>query len=276
MKTYKKSFRSFDNSNIIYREWLVNKAKANLVVVHGIGEHSNRYEHVVNHFTGAGLNVFTWDARGHGDSDGQRGFIESWEYFRKDIHEYFKAIKEQLGDKPVFLLGHSLGGLKTLDYLLHHGNENIQGYICSAPAIGKVGISPVLLALSKVLTNVTPRLSLDTGMDHSAISRDSRWLELTGVDKLYHSRGTPRLAMEVIKAAEWVQSNTDKLNYPILAIHGTADKICDIGGTRQFMSNTTQNDKTTLEYEGGYHELFNDIERERVLSDVENWIAARL
>jgi alpha-beta hydrolase superfamily lysophospholipase len=73
-----------------------------------------------------------------------------------------------------------------------------------------------------------------------------------------------------------VQSNADKLDYPILMIHGTADKICDIDGTRQFIANTTQRDKTALEYEGGYHELFNDIERQRVLADVQSWIEARL
>lgn len=276
MHANKKSFTSFDKTKIIYREWLAEKPQGNIVIVHGAGEHSSRYSHVVEHFNPLNFNVFTWDARGHGESGGQRGYVKNWGCFRQDIHAYFDAIRESFAGQPVFLLGHSLGGLKTLDYILHQPGEDIRGYICSAPAIGKVGISPVLMGLSKVMTHLIPRLSLDTGMDHSAISRDPLWLESTQQDQLYHSRGTPRLAMEVVKAADWVQSNADKLDYPILMIHGTADRICDIGGTRQFIVNTTQKDKTVLEYEGGYHELFNDIGRQQVLSDVQSWIEARL
>ena len=272
----KKSFLSFDKSKIIYREWLVKQPQANVVIVHGAGEHSSRYKHVVEHFNQQNFNVFTWDARGHGESDGQRGYVENWDCFRKDIQCYFDAIRTSFVGQPVFLLGHSLGGLKVLEYLLHQPNETIRGAICSSPAIGKIGISPILMGLSKVLTHLTPRLSLNTGLDYSAISRDPLWLKSTQQDSLYHSRGTPRLAVEVVKAANWVQSHADKLNCPILMIHGTADKICDIGGTRQFMENTKQGDKTVLEYKGGYHELFNDIERERVLADVQSWIEARL
>lgn len=272
----KKSFLSFDQAKIVYREWLVAPVKGNIVVVHGAGEHSSRYAHVVEHFNQLGFNVFTWDARGHGESDGQQGYVERWKCFRQDIQCYFDAVRGSFAGQPVFLLGHSLGGLKTLDYLLHQPAEEIRGYICSAPAIGKVGISPVLMGVSKILTHVAPRLSLDTGMDHTAISRDPLWLESTQQDTLYHSRGTPRLAVEVVKTAQWVQNNADKLACPILMIHGTSDAICDIEGSRQFYARTTQTDKTLNEYTDGYHELFNDIDRQRVLMDVQHWIEARL
>lgn len=276
MRTHFASFLSFDNTRLLYRAWLIEKPKGNIVVVHGAGEHSLRYQHIVDHFTAAGFNVFTWDARGHGESEGQRGYVKRWHCFRQDVHYYFKAIRKHFAEQPVFLIGHSLGGLMTLDYLLHFPHETIHGYISSSPAIGKVGISPILMNLSKVLTRIAPRLSIDTGLDITAVSRDKAWIESTRKDKLYHSRGTPRLAMEVVNTANAVQANADKLNYPILMLHGTADTICDIEGSRQFFANTLQTDKTQREYDGGYHELFNDICKEHVLKNVQEWIEARL
>lgn len=276
MHTDSKSFLSFDNTRLVYREWLADKPKGNIVVVHGAGEHSNRYTHVVDHFTAAGFNVFTWDARGHGESEGQRGFVERWFHFRNDIHYYFKAVRPSFSGQPVFLLGHSLGGVMTLDYLLNHPEEDIRGYICSAPAIGKVGISPILLGLSRIFTHIAPRLSLDTGLELDAVSRDPTWLESSRQDPLYHSKGTPRLATEVIDTAAWIHEHASDFNYPLLMVHGTDDRVCEIDGSRQFFGNTQQADKTLKEYEGGYHELFNDIDKARVLQDVQSWIDTRL
>ena len=164
----------------------------------------------------------------------------------------------------------------TLDYLLSHANEDIRGYICSSPAIGKLGISPVLLGLAKAMNWMYPSFSMDTGLNIHHVSRDEEWVEESKQDKHYHSRGTPRLAMELQATARQIHANADKLNYPILMIHGDNDLIIGIDGTRDFFANTTQADKTKIEYEQGYHELFNDIERERVLSDVHNWIEKRL
>lgn len=276
MKTYRKSFRSFDNKRIVYRSWLVEKPIANLVIVHGAGEHSGRYNHIVDHFVALDFNVFVWDARGHGDSEGQRGHIQSWRDFREDIHYYLKAVRRDFAGQPVFLLGHSLGGLKTLDYVLHYPHEDIRGYICSSPAIGEVGVSPLLLTAAKVMDKVVPNLSINTGLDLENISRDPDWLDQTREDQLYHSKGTPRLAIEVQRTAEWVHSHADELNYPILMLHGTADEICQADGSRRFYANTSQQDKTLIEYEGGYHELFNDTVKDKALGDVQHWIEAHL
>ncbi|MGM0563343.1 MAG: alpha/beta hydrolase [Pseudomonadota bacterium] len=251
-------------------------ASALVVIVHGAGEHSGRYRDLAEHFNRQGYSVAAWDSRGHGQSPGQRGFIRRWRDLRGDLHYFLMAARRETPGVPVFLLGHSLGGAITLDYLLHYRNRDVAAYICSAPAIGKLGIPPVLLKLARVLNHSLPRLGMNTGLNIEDISRDPEWREHTRRDPLYHRRGTPRLGMELQKTVDNIHRRAHTLDCPTLLIHGEADRICSIDGSRKLAEAIPRETLTFHRYPGGYHELFNDLGRDGVIDDVDRWLNSQL
>jgi len=270
------TFDGFEGLELYYQRWLPDgEAKAVLAVVHGFGEHSGRYGNVVDWFAPKGYAVYSFDLRGHGRSPGPRGYVNSFAEFREDLKAFLEFVHEQEPDRPVFLLGHSVGGGVVLEYVLHYP-EGLVGVIASAPALAQVGISPFLLLLSKVLSGVLPRLSLNAGLDTTALSRDAAVVDAYVNDPLVHGLGTPRLGTELTKAFEWTQAHAAEMSIPCLIVHGSADRIIPPEDSRVFYENVTFGDKERRAYEGYYHEVFNDVGKEQVLADVEAWVERRL
>ncbi|MDY6874723.1 MAG: alpha/beta hydrolase [Chloroflexota bacterium] len=269
------TFSGFGGLELYYQCWRPEvEPRAALAVVHGFGEHSGRYGNVVDWFVPRGCAVYAFDLRGHGRSPGPRGYINEWAEFREDVKSFLELVHEQEPERPVFLLGHSMGGLIVLEYVLHHP-EGLIGVIASGPAL-EVGISPFLMALSKVLSGVLPRLTLGTKLDATTISRDAAVVEAYVSDPLVHSLGTPRLSTELTRATEWTQAHAAEMRIPCLIVHGSADRLVPPEGSRIFYENVTFADKERQAYEGYYHEVFNDVGKERVLADVEAWIERHL
>ena len=174
------SFRGSGDLELFWQTWLPDtKPRAVVAIVHGFGEHSGRYGNVVNYLVPRGFAVAAYDLRGHGRSQGPRGLILSWDEYRDDTRLFLESVRPDSPGAPVFLYGHSLGGLIALDYVLHMP-EGLRGVIASGPVLGPPGVSPFLLMLARVLTVVTPRLSLDSGLDATALSRDPAVVRLPG------------------------------------------------------------------------------------------------
>ena len=205
--------------------------RAVIAIVHGVLEHSGRNANVVNFLVPHGYALWAFDLRGHGRSPGQRGYIQQWSEFRKDLGAFLELIRTRDGDTPVFLLGHSMGGLIALEYCLHYP-EGLQGVILSGPAIGEISLSPLLRKLSWVLDLIWPSMPLTPTLDISAISRDPAVIQGRKEDPLVHQTGTPRLAMEIMKAIAWVQAHADELRLPMLIVQGTADRLTHPDGSR--------------------------------------------
>ncbi len=270
------TFDGFEGLELYYQRWRPEgKVKAILAVVHGFGEHSGRYGNVVDWFAPKGYAVYSFDLRGHGRSPGPRGYVNSFAEFREDVKAFLEFIHEQEPGCPVFLLGHSTGGLIVLEYVLHHP-EGLVGVVASAPMLAQADVSPLLVLLSKVLSRVLPRFTLTVGLDTTALSRDAAVVEAYVNDPLVHGLGTPRLGTELIKAYEWTQAHAADLSIPCLIVHGSADRIIPPEGSRVFYENVTFADKERRAYEDYYHEVFNDVGKEQVLADVEAWVERRL
>jgi alpha-beta hydrolase superfamily lysophospholipase len=250
-------------------------ARGVLVIVHGHGEHSGRYKHVVNHLVPQGFAVYALDHRGHGRSPGQRGYVNSMADFRGDVRAFVQLAAAANPGLPLFVMGHSLGGLITLDYVLHHP-EGLRGVIASAPAVGSVGVSPILLQISRLLSRVWPTFSMETGLDVNGISRDPQEVKAYQSDPLVHGKGTARLATEVMDTAVYCQTNAHTLRLPLLMIHGTADPITAPVDSHRLFDNVAAKDKTYIAYEGGYHESHNDIHYQQVVADLAVWLVERL
>lgn len=270
-------FQSPQGANIYYQHWQPQDApKAVLLVVHGLAEHSGRYMNLVNYFVPRGYAVYGLDHIGHGKSDGRRVYIEHFSDFTGPLKTYFDMIQGWHPGKPVFLVGHSMGGLIGAVYLLEHQNE-LKGAVLSAPAV-KVSdtISPVTITVGKILSAILPKAGL-LALDAAAISKDKAVVSAYINDPLvYTGKVTARLAAEMLSAMQRVTAQAADIRLPILLLQGSADRLVDPSGAKMLQENASTPDKTLKVYDGLYHEVFNEPEREQVLQDVEAWLEAHL
>lgn len=270
------TFRGSGNLNLFYQCWQpTGQTRAALAIVHGFGEHSGRYPNVVNHFVPRGYAIYALDHRGHGRSPGQRGHINAWREYRDDVRAFVQLVAARESSRPIFLWGHSLGGLIVLEYALHYP-DNVRGVIASAPLLGQAGISPILIALARLLSRIAPTFSLSTGLDATTLSRDPAVVQAYTSDPLVHSLGTPRLSTEITAAQEWTLAHTSEWRVPLLLFFGTADRLVPPENTRKFFAAIPFPDKHKIEYDGAYHETHNDIIHAQVMADVEQWLGTHL
>ncbi len=279
MHHHEGTFLGAGGFNLYYQSWHPQEqTRAVLVIVHGLGGHSGLYGNIVNHLVPKNYAVYSFDLRGHGRSPGKRGYINKWDEFRQDLQAFFQLITTQQGEHPYFLLGHSLGGVIVLDFLLNcpQVGKKLQGAIALAPSVGKVGISPFKLFLGKVLSGIWPSFSLNTGMDANTASRDEKVLAAYAQDPLRHTRGTARLATEFLTIVAEIQSQVENICIPLLIMQGGADKVTLPESSLTFFHKVTFPDKTFREYPGTYHEIQNDINYPEVLADMEEWLEHHL
>ncbi len=265
------------DARIYYQSWLPEgQPKAALLIVHGLAEHSGRYANVVNHFIPMGYAVYGIDHFGHGRSEGERVYVKRFDDYTKTLKIYFDRISEWQPDKPIFLVGHSMGGLIGAVYLLDHQAE-LAGAVLSGPAV-KIP-SDVTLAtifIGKVLSALIPRIGL-IGLEAEGVSRDPAVVQAYANDPLVHrGKMTARLAAEMLQAMRTITDQADRVTLPILIVQGSADKLVDPAGARMLYDAVSSVDKTIKIYDGLYHEVFNEPEHDKVLHDVEVWLEAHL
>ena len=277
MEHYEDTFCGAGDVELYYQGWCPEGGapKATLAIVPGFGEHSGRYKNVVDWFVPRGYAALALDTRGNGRSPGPRGYVGSFEEYRGDLGAFLQVVRARQSQSPIFLLGHSQGGLMVLEYVLHDPS-GLAGVIASSPALGRLPVSPLLLLLARSLSKVWPGMSMATGLDVTALSRDEAVVQAYVGDPLVHNLGTPRLGTELMAAIEWTQAHAADLALPCLIVHGTDDRICPCEASQAFFEACDCVDKERITYEGGYHELFNDLDKERVLADVEAWLERHL
>ena len=277
MKHIEGNFIASGNASIYYQGWLPDgDVKAVLLVVHGLGEYSGRYMNVVDHFVPLDYAVYALDHIGHGKSEGIREYVNKFEDYTDTLNTYFKMVKAWHPEKPIFLLGHSLGGLISTYYLLDH-QADFKGAIISAPAI-KIGdsVSPLTITMSKILAKIAPKAGV-LALDASTISRDPEVVSTYANDPMvFHGKTPARLAAEMLKAMMRVTAEVNTITLPFIVVQGSEDKLVDPGGARMLYDQAASTDKTIKIYEGMYHEVFNEPDRARVLGDVETWLAEHL
>jgi len=271
------TFRGSDGLELFRQQWRpdAGAARALLVNVHGIGDHSGLYPALPDYFVPRGWAVHSFDLRGNGRSPGPRGHIRRWSELRGDLGCFLTTVRRDDADRPLFLLGNSLGGLVVLDYALHHA-AGLSGVIAVAPPLGRFGTPGWLLSLGRALSWVWPAFTLETRLDLSGLSRDAAVRDAIVSDPLFHRKGSARLAAEVITTAKAVRQNAGAFSLPLLLIHGAADRMVFPDGTRAFFTEAGPADKQYLEYPGAYHALFADLDRDQVLGDLEGWMEHRL
>ncbi len=251
------------------RRWSVSEPRAALLLVHGIAEHSGRYEHVGAWFNDHDIDALSFDLRGHGQSGGKSGHIDSFDDFLDDVQELLE--ERRLLGVPVILMGHSLGGLIVSTYLVQ-GRPEPDLAVLSAPALA-AEVPGWQRSLAKVMGSVAPKLSIPNDFDGSRLSRD----EAVGIayrdDPLRTRSASARLGREVFGAMTTTGARLHRITVPTYVLHGTDDPLVPASASAGFadLPNATR-----VLHEGLRHECLNEPEQDEVLAGITTWIDAQL
>lgn len=273
------SFKSHDGLKIFFREYRAAKESARLVIAHGLAEHSGRYGNVTERLFPDNMSIWALDHRGHGQSDGPRGHISSFDDYVNDLKGMIEIAKTDIGENiKLFLLGHSMGGLISLMFAFKHP-DMIDGVIVSSPGLGmKVKVPGFKVFMGKLMSSIWPGLSLGNELDSSKISRDKEVVKKYDNDPLRHGKVSARWFTEFLGAMEEAHRLAPSMKVPILMQIGGDDQLVDAEASKSFYEKLGVEDKTLHVYEGLFHEIYNELEpdRKKVLDDLENWINARV
>ena len=262
-----------------YQCWLPDgESKAVLFIVHGLAEHSGRYMHIVNHFVPLGYAVYGHDCFGHGKSEGTRVFVEQFKDYTEPLKTYFDKVCESQPGCPIFLLGHSVGGLIGAKYLLDRQSDFV-GAILSGPCIrSPYHPSALVLLALRLIAAVVPKLGI-IQLESDVMSTDPKEVEGYVSDPLVHpGKVTAGFLNEMYKAIKRVTRHASQITLPLLIVQGGADATIDPAGAQLLYDTVGSSDKTIKVYEGYYHEIFNEpkARRDKVFQDIQDWLETRL
>jgi acylglycerol lipase len=269
-----------DGTRLLVRHWRVRGAEAvrawaeqpwaSVLLVHGLGEHSGRYEHVGDQTAAAGLDVHAYDHRGAGGSGGRRGHVERWSLYHDDLQERLAAVRASAAGRPVVLYGHSMGGLIVLGYLLT-GRPKPDLAILSSPGLDST-LASWKKALAPILGRVTPTLAVPNGIDGATLSRDPSVAAKVGADPLAAKASTARFGAEALTEQARVRREYASLTLPTLVLHGLDDGLVPPKASEILASLPNVERRT---YPGLRHELHNEPEGPAIVDEMIAWIRAR-
>lgn len=258
------------------RWWLPEgETRSAVVLVHGLKDHSARYDHTGGWLAGRGYAVHAPDLRGHGESEGERFFVETFDEYVEDLHAFLGRVRERENGRPLFLMGHSMGGAVASLLVLDRAPD-LAGLVLTAPALQpNENVSPILIRLAGVISRFFPRAPV-TKVDVKSLSHLPAVVEAARKDPLSNERPAPaRTGNEILRAMRRIQERAAEISLPLLVLHGTEDHLTNPGGSETLFKRAGSVDKDLKLYEGLYHELLNEPEREQVLGDIVRWMDER-
>jgi alpha-beta hydrolase superfamily lysophospholipase len=281
MKNETGYFEGRELKKLFYQYWLPDsgKPKAYIITIHGWGTHSDRLKIPAEFFAEKEYALYAFDLRGHWRNAGDLpGHIESMDHIQKDTLLFMDFIREIAGDKKIFLMGHSFGGLVSLIFAIHH--PALAGVLISSPLLGmflKLSMGKkVIKSLSKTLAKVSPNKILDNNIDQNQLTSDLKILRQHIADKHKIEVISAKSASEIDRSSKWTMENASNLLCPILLMQSGEDKIVDKDKAKEFFELVRSKDKTYREYDGFLHELWNEKGRVQVYRDMFVWLEKHL
>ncbi|WP_425802705.1 alpha/beta hydrolase [Desulfitobacterium sp. Sab5] len=266
------TFLDSRGTKLYYQAWHPgNQLRAVIVGIHGHGDHSGGLGNMIQYFVPQGYAWYGLDLRGHGRSSGLRGHVQSWADFRDDLGAFISLVRDHEGEVPIFLLGHSLGGLISLEYSMRYP-EDLSGIIAICPPLSYIRYSPIMAKALKVLSLINPDFSTEQEPDYTKLTRDAEVAESLAEDPLRHDLMTAGLWREILKAQNWVKKHPYEFHIPLLMLQGLDDKITPAEGTRRFFYSLSLANKEYQEYEQTNHRPFDDVNRAEVLGHLLTWL----
>lgn len=272
MQAVKFNWTTKDKLNIHAVNWQPEgDVKAVIALVHGFAEHCGRYQHVADFFGRDTYAMVGYDRRGHGKSDGKRGHTTNYEAFLEEIDQLLDYVGKRYPGKPVILYGHSMGGNLVLSYMLRR-QPKLKAIIATAPWI-RLAFEPsaALVTIGKLTRRLMPAFTQSNQLNAGHLSRDASVGETYIADPLVHNKITSATGIEMLESCDWLLANAGEVPAPLLVMHGTGDQIISIEGTRDFLKKSSGN-ITFKEWEGAYHEIHNETNKEEVLQYALDWM----
>ncbi|HVQ16237.1 MAG TPA: lysophospholipase [Vicinamibacterales bacterium] len=260
---------------IFYRSWRpYGGARGIAVLVHGFNSHSGYYTWIASQLAATGLAVYALDHRGRGRSEGERYYVETVDDYVTDLATFVQLATSENPGLPVFMLGHSAGGVISCVYALEH-QDQLAGLICESFAF-KVPAPDFALSILKGLSHIAPHAHVFK-LKNADFSRDPDVVQYMNADPLIHNEVQPtQTVAAMVRADERLERELGSITIPLFIIHGTHDRATRPSGSQQFYDTAGSSDKTLKLYEGYVHDLLNDLGREAVMADIERWIDARV
>jgi acylglycerol lipase len=262
---------SADGTRLAYRSWPIPSSKITFAVVHGLGEHSGRYERFARGMARHDMSTYAVDLRGHGESDGQRGHVDSWTQWVDDAAAFVAHVESQVTGEVV-PLGHSFGGAAMLSTVRSGRLKHAKRFVLSSPALKlKAKVPGWKTSLGKVMANIAPRLAMENDVDAGTVSRIPEVVADYRSDPLVHGKISSRLYVEWQRAARENIEHAGEIKIPFLILAGTADRLIDFEGSNELHERAPATSELRL-LEGRYHEPFNDLGDEEVYALIAEWL----
>lgn len=268
---FESHINGYDGTELFYQGWFVSEPKGLLVITHGLGEHSECYNHFANQLNQQNWNVLAWDLRGHGRSEGQRGYVDSFSEFEKDLKVFTNHINDKYGKKdlPKVLFGHSMGGLITLKYIVAYGSQDLKAIVLSSPALGvNVKISELKSKMADFANEWLPRVTMGNEINDSNLHRDPELLAFYPKDPLRHDKISPRLYKGMFQAFEQIPQYAEEIKLPILIQASGIDAVVNTKSTEDFHNLLSAANKNLIIYPNSLHEIYNDLEKQQCFDDL--------
>jgi alpha-beta hydrolase superfamily lysophospholipase len=253
--------------------------RACMVIVHGLCEHSGRYEQMAEFLNKRDIRVTAYDQRGHGQSSGPRGHVQDFDRLTDDLMQVIQKYRQQMDENlPVLILGHSMGGLVVLRFAQRFGHT-VSGVIASSPALAPaVSIPPVKAALARLMSRIRPQLTFDNQLAPEHISHDDSVVQAYISDPLVLGRVSARLFTEMLKTMDQTRQDAAMISVPLLLQAAGDDRLVNPDASRKFFEHIESSDKTLHVYPGLFHEIYNEEPslRQQVLADLETWLESHV
>jgi len=269
-------FSSRDGLDLFERRWMPDTdTKTHLVLLHGYGEHCSRYEYVAARLNEAGIALLSFDQRGFGHSPGKRGYINRFDDLLRDVDDYLAHIRPRIEGKPWFIMGHSMGGLLLTRYI-ETRTVDAAGVVMTDPLLAFADDVPrFLFPLAQLLGALTPWLPVSS-VNNAYLARDPKVIAAADADPLgFHGRVVARSGAEMYRAVNAAHAAFESIALPIYIVHGSDDKIVPFKGSQTLNEHCRSTDKTFTLHPGGYHEIWNDFDKDVVIDGIRDWILAR-
>lgn len=266
------SFKGTDQTELFFQTWTPDKIRGVFVITHGLAEHSECYHSLAKILAEDGWQVFAWDMRGHGRSEGKRGFAKNISYFIDDLEIFAKLVHRQAKGQNIVFFGHSLGGLVTLRYLQSRAVE-YTGLVLSSPC---VGLSVTVPAFKEKLAHVAlrwlPTLTMYNEIKYTDLTHDAEVIKSYESDSLRHDKISPGIFLSMLENFPLVLEDASKISGPVLMQLSGDDKIVSTEASRTLFDKLPGKKNQLILYPQNYHEIYNDLDREQVVADLKKFI----
>lgn len=276
MDAHISQFTTLDGLKLFYQFWVPDAPQAVLILVHGLGDHTGRYGPFVRHFVGRGFAVAMYDQRGHGRSDGDRGHADQFQDYLQDLAQFIQMTRDRFPKLPLFLIGHSFGGQVAINFVVRYA-KGLRGVILSSPNVAlQLPVPNWKRKVADWAKNSMGRMRLTHSLDSKMLSHDPAVVQEYDNDPLVFHHVTARLGALIMHNLEIIMAMALRIHLPVLFVQAGDDAICSADGTKAFFRRVPIATKQLKIYDGMFHELFNETNRDQVFADVEAWIHEQL